>query len=67
MGIVEDFYKSDALGLEVSGEAWSPMVAELEKFPDVILAVSGTTCILYNKKYVKIKVVNQKANGSPLE
>jgi hypothetical protein len=66
MGVVEDFYKSDEVGINVTDEEWNPLLTELLKFPNVILAVSGTTAILYNKKYVTIKV-KEKANGSPIE
>jgi len=65
MGVVEDFYKSGDLGLDVSAgispEAVEALFNELANFPDVILAVSGTTVILYNKRYVKVVV---KDNGS---
>lgn len=67
MGIVAEFAQSDDIGWDVTDKGWLPMLEELPRYTDVVLVATGERLMLYNRNYVKVKVVKEENNGSPIE
>lgn len=68
MGVVEEFANSGDVGWDVSrGHFLVHMIDELPNHTDVVLVVNGKRIMLYNKNFVRVKVVDEKKNGNPSE
>lgn len=70
MGVVQEFVEADDVGWDVTRhyKAFvSEMIIELNEHPHVMIVMTHNRTALINRKYIKVKVVNNGTGDSEQE